>query len=131
MIDEGLLNPYINWPFDPDSTQLMADWVKEAAALGVRTKFYYTVRELSNHCAEIWALRSLGTEILAGGSHTDHGTQVRYTVHKRLLCAFDSNTGRLLERMCCSCERAVRDVVADRASRRRLQPLLAKPTLER
>ena len=74
-VDEGLLNPYINWPFEPDSVQLMTDWVAEAAELNVRTKFYYTVRELSNHCAELWALRSLGTEILAGGKHDNHGTQ--------------------------------------------------------
>jgi hypothetical protein len=39
----------------------MSDWASEAKALGLRTKFYYTVRELSNHAAELWALRSLGT----------------------------------------------------------------------
>lgn len=75
-VDEGLLNPYINWPFEPSSVQLMADWVREASALNIRTKFYYTVRELSNHAAELWALRSLGTEILAGGKRdVHHGTQ--------------------------------------------------------
>lgn len=74
-IDEGLLNPFINYPFEPSSVQLMSDWVREAAELNVRTKFYYTVRELSNHCAELWALRSLGTEILAGGKHDNRGTQ--------------------------------------------------------
>jgi hypothetical protein len=58
---EGLLNPYINWPFEPQSVRLMSDWASEAKALGLRTKFYYTVRELSNHAAELWALRSLGT----------------------------------------------------------------------
>ena len=55
--------------------RLMSDWVHEAAELNVRTKFYYTVRELSNHCAELWALRSLGTEILAGGKQNNRGTQ--------------------------------------------------------
>ena len=44
LVDEGLLNPYINWPFDPDSTQLMTDWVKEASALNIRTKFYCELR---------------------------------------------------------------------------------------
>ena len=33
------------------------------------------MRELSNHAAELWALRSLGTEIIAGGTHNNHGTQ--------------------------------------------------------
>ena len=31
----------------------------------MRVKYYYTVRELSNHCAEIWALRQLGDEVYA------------------------------------------------------------------
>jgi hypothetical protein len=53
----------------------MSDWQKEAARLGMRTKFYYTVRELSNHAAELWVLRSLGTEILAGGVHAPAATQ--------------------------------------------------------
>jgi hypothetical protein len=72
---EGLLNPYIDWPFEPNSVRLMSDWAAEAKAIGIRTKFYYTVRELSTHAAELWALRSLGTEILAGGTRPNHGTQ--------------------------------------------------------
>jgi hypothetical protein len=74
-VEEGLLNPYINWPFEPSSVRLMSDWQQEAKQLGLRTKFYYTVRELSNHAAELWALRSLGAEILAGGTHKPAGTQ--------------------------------------------------------
>jgi hypothetical protein len=35
----------------------------------------WQVRELSNHAAELWALRSLGDEIIAGGEHPNHGTQ--------------------------------------------------------
>lgn len=38
-------------------------------------RFYYTVRELSNHAAELWALRSLGTEVLAGGTRRNEATQ--------------------------------------------------------
>ena len=42
---------------------LLANYTKTANSLGMRVKFYYTVRELSNHCAEIWALRQLGSEV--------------------------------------------------------------------
>ena len=38
--EEGLLNPYINWPFEPKSVRLMSDWAAEAKQLGLRTKFY-------------------------------------------------------------------------------------------
>ena len=33
---------------------------------GLKVKIYYTVREITNHVTEIWALRSLGDEILRG-----------------------------------------------------------------
>jgi hypothetical protein len=59
------LNPYINYPF------LTADklraYVEQAHEKGVKVKIYYTVRELSNHVAELWALRSLGTEVFTDG----------------------------------------------------------------
>lgn len=65
------LNPYINYPFlRPEK---MKQYVDEAHANGLKVKIYYTVRELSNHAAEFWALRSLGEEVLApgpGGGHT-------------------------------------------------------------
>ncbi|SDF50654.1 hypothetical protein SAMN05216464_11940 [Mucilaginibacter pineti] len=59
------INPYINYPFiRADSIRAFADyWHKK----GIKTKIYYTIRELSNQAAEIWALRSLGTEIYADG----------------------------------------------------------------
>ena len=65
----------IDWPFEPHSVRLMSEWVAEAKQLGLRTKFYYTVRELSNHAAELWVLRSLGTEVLAGGTRPNLATQ--------------------------------------------------------
>jgi hypothetical protein len=59
------INPYINYPFiRADSIKAFANyWHKR----GIKTKIYYTVRELSNQAAEIWALRTLGTEIYADG----------------------------------------------------------------
>jgi hypothetical protein len=35
--------------------------------MGLKLKLYYTIRELTNHVAELWALRSLGGEVLADG----------------------------------------------------------------
>jgi len=59
-------NPYINYPFL--ATEKLAAYVKEAHAKNVKVKIYYTVRELTNHTVELWALRSLGHEVLAPGS---------------------------------------------------------------
>lgn len=64
-------NPYINYPFI--HTQQMKDYVDAAHANKMKVKIYYTVRELSNRCPEIFALRSLDDEILAygpGGGHS-------------------------------------------------------------
>ena len=59
------LNPFINYPFKTaDKIANFADiWHKK----NCKVKIYYTVRELSNITHEIWALRSLGDEILRGG----------------------------------------------------------------
>jgi hypothetical protein len=59
------LNPYINYPFL--TTDKLAAYVNEAHTLGLKVKIYYTVRELSNHVVEFWALRSLGNEVFVDG----------------------------------------------------------------
>ena len=59
----GKQNPYINYPFI--TTPTIKAYVQKAHDAGMRAKIYYTVRELSNHTAELWALRSLGSEVLA------------------------------------------------------------------
>jgi hypothetical protein len=59
-------NPFINYPFIAQKE--MRGLVDKWHAQNWKVKIYYTVRELSNHLTEIWALRSLGTEVLAGGS---------------------------------------------------------------
>ena len=59
-------NPFINYPFiaQKEIRDLVDKWHEK----DWKVKIYYTVRELSNHLTEIWALRSLGTEVLAGGN---------------------------------------------------------------
>ena len=70
---DSMMNPYINWPFDPLSVQLQADFSDSFSALSNpnhtvknRFKLYYTARELTNHVAELFALRALDGEILVG-----------------------------------------------------------------
>ena len=59
------INPWINYPFLTPA-ELRA-YVDEAHAKGLKVKIYNTVRELSNRAPELFALRSLGTEILSPG----------------------------------------------------------------
>lgn len=59
------LNPYINYPFL--ATDKLKPYVEQAHRQGIKVKLYYTIRELSNHAAELWALRGLGDEILRRG----------------------------------------------------------------
>jgi hypothetical protein len=42
-------------------------FVKQLHDKGQKVKIYYTIRELTNYTTEIWALRSLGNEILGEG----------------------------------------------------------------
>ncbi len=59
------LNPYINYPFL--QTEELSQYVKQGHEKGLKVKVYYTVRELSNFCAELFPCRSLGREIFTGG----------------------------------------------------------------
>ena len=59
------INPYINYPFI--ATKEMRNFVDEMHDKGLKVKIYYTIRELTNRVAEVWALRSLGNEILGSG----------------------------------------------------------------
>ncbi len=58
-------NPFINYPFIANDTLkgLVDKWHEK----NWKVKIYYTVRELSNYLTEIWALRSLGFEVLSDG----------------------------------------------------------------
>lgn len=59
------VNPWINYPF-LEVAQLEA-YVDSAHARKMKVKLYYTVRELTNHAPELFALRSLGDEVLSHG----------------------------------------------------------------
>lgn len=58
-------NPHINYPFIAvdEMKEFVDHWHKE----DMKVKMYYTIRELTNYVTEIWALRSLGHEVLGNG----------------------------------------------------------------
>ncbi len=58
-------NPFINYPFLALDT--LREFCRTNQARGRKVKIYYTVRELTSRLPELWALRSLGDEVLAGG----------------------------------------------------------------
>ncbi len=59
------INPYINYPFI--AWKKMKAYDDSAHAAGLKVKIYNTIRELSNHAYETFALRSLGHEIYSSG----------------------------------------------------------------
>ena len=61
----GSMNPTINYPFI--ATDALRSFVKEAHKKDIKVQLYYTVRELSNRCAELWVIRSLGHEVISNG----------------------------------------------------------------
>ena len=64
------LNPYINYPFL--TADKLTDYTTRAHAAGLRVKYYYTVRELTNWTPELFALRSFGDELIAPGKGGGH-----------------------------------------------------------
>ncbi|MGQ9610882.1 MAG: glycoside hydrolase domain-containing protein [bacterium] len=64
------INPNINYPFI--AVDKMAKYIEEAHENNIKVKIYYTIRELSNYVVELWALRSLGTEVFVDGSGGGH-----------------------------------------------------------
>lgn len=59
------LNPWINYPFL--TVDKLSAYIDEVHATDIQAKIYYTVRELSNHVVELWALRSLNHEVFTDG----------------------------------------------------------------
>ena len=64
------INPYINYPFF--ALDSMKAYIDEAHTKGVKVKLYNTIRELTYHAYELFALRSLGDEIFNDGEGGGH-----------------------------------------------------------
>lgn len=58
-------NPFINYPFL--TVDKMKAFTSKWHQKGCKVKLYYTLRELTSATAEVWAIRSLGNEILRQG----------------------------------------------------------------
>lgn len=59
------LNPVINYPFIVRDS--LIDFITHQHQFNRKVKLYYTIRELTNYTAEIFALKSLNHEIFPGG----------------------------------------------------------------
>ncbi|HET9065660.1 MAG TPA: glycoside hydrolase domain-containing protein [Gemmatimonadales bacterium] len=64
------INPYINYPFF--NLEAQQAYIAEAHAKGIKVKLYDTIRELTYHAYELFALRSLGDEIFNDGEGGGH-----------------------------------------------------------
>jgi hypothetical protein len=64
------INPYINYPFFALDKQTA--YIEEAHAKGIKVKLYNTIRELTYRAHELFALRSLGDEIMNDGEGGGH-----------------------------------------------------------
>ncbi len=60
------INPWINYPFIEHAK--MKAYIDEAHEKGLKVKIYNTVRELSNHAYETFALKSLDHEVYSPGT---------------------------------------------------------------
>jgi hypothetical protein len=67
------VNPYIDYPLDPDADAALEKFTAWNHAHGKRVVLYFTTRELSSHAAELFALRSLGDEIVSMSVTTPPG----------------------------------------------------------
>eukprot|EP00756_Hemistasia_phaeocysticola_P053901 Hpha_TRINITY_DN29846_c0_g1::TRINITY_DN29846_c0_g1_i1::g.2968::m.2968 len=63
VVNASLVNPYISYPFGADVVPLLTNYTAQSNALGMATKFYYTVRELSTRATETFALLAQRGEI--------------------------------------------------------------------
>ena len=64
------INPYINYPFFALDEQ--AAYIEEAHEKGIKVKLYNTIRELTYRAHELFALRSLGDEVMNDGEGGGH-----------------------------------------------------------
>lgn len=69
--------PYINYPYFDECAADFRAFADSAAAAGIGVRAYYTTRELTVKVPELWALRSLGDEVI----HDGPGREARTLIH--------------------------------------------------
>ena len=70
--------PFINYPYYDESVADLKRFTDEAHAKGLGVRLYYTTRELTIKIPELWALRSLGGEVI----HDGPGKDARTLIHQ-------------------------------------------------
>lgn len=68
--------PYINYPYYDECIEDFKTFSNKAKAEGLDLGVYYTTRELTVKVPEIWALRSMGSEIIHDGPGKDAKTLI-------------------------------------------------------
>ncbi len=69
-------NPYINYPYSPDSFPDFAKLVARGHENNIRTRVYYTTREITQNMPELYALHSLNGEVVFPGPGKDAKTLI-------------------------------------------------------
>lgn len=68
--------PFINYPYYDEAVPDLKRFVDRSHAEGLKTRVYYTTRELTAKVPELWALRSLGGEVIHDGPGRDARTLI-------------------------------------------------------
>ena len=68
--------PFINYPYSDESVPDLKRFIEEAHGKRIGVRLYYTTRELTVKIPEIWALRSLGSEVIHDGPGKDTRTLI-------------------------------------------------------
>ncbi|WP_298546425.1 glycoside hydrolase domain-containing protein [uncultured Parabacteroides sp.] len=70
--------PFINYPYYDDAIPDLKQFIAKAHQKELDVRLYYTTRELTVKIPELWALRSLGTEVI----HDGPGPETRTLIHR-------------------------------------------------
>lgn len=68
--------PFINYPYYDEAVPDLKRFISEAHGKNLDVRLYYTTRELTVKIPEIWALRSLGGEVIHDGPGKDARTLI-------------------------------------------------------
>lgn len=70
--------PFINYPYSDESIDDFKKFIDESHKNDIGVRVYYTTRELTIKIPELWALRSLGSEVI----HDGPGKYARTLIHR-------------------------------------------------
>lgn len=68
--------PFINYPYYDEAVPDLKRFISDAHSQDIGVRLYYTTRELTVKIPELWALRSLGNEVIHDGPGKDTRTLI-------------------------------------------------------